>query len=90
MINKFKQLLSLFQFHTEEIMTQEGAEADEVTGQQRETQDDEGDGKNHPELYELIVEGFQPIGIRQQETRQEEIVEQIDVQRSGADILQGS
>lgn len=58
MINKFKQLLSLFQFHTEEIMSQEGAEADEVTGQQRETQDDEGDGKNHPELYELTVEGF--------------------------------
>ena len=69
-------------------MTQEGTEADEVTGQQRETQDDEGNGKNHPELYELIVEGFQPIGIRQQETRQEEVVEQIDVQRSGADILQ--
>ena len=71
-------------------MTQEGTEADEVTGQQREAQDDEGNGKNHPELYELIVEGFQPIGIRQQETRQEEVVEQIDVQRSGADILQGS
>ena len=70
-------------------MTQEGTEADEVTGQQREAQDDEGNGKNHPELYELIVEGFQPIGIRQQETRQEEVVEQIDVQRSGADILQG-
>ena len=69
-------------------MTQEGAEADEVTGQQREAQDDEGDGKNYPELYELIVEGFQPIGIRQQETGQEEVVEQIDVQRSGADILQ--
>ena len=49
-------------------MTQKGTEADEVTGQQREAQDDEGDGKNHPELYELIVEGFQPIGIRQQET----------------------
>ena len=71
-------------------MTQEGAEADEVAGQQRETQDDERDGKNHPELYELTVEGFQPIGIRQQETGQEEVVEQIDVQRSGADILQGS
>ena len=56
-------------------MTQEGTEADEVTGQQRETQDDEGDGKNHPELYELTVEGFQPIGIRQQETGQEEVVE---------------
>ena len=69
-------------------MTQEGTEADEVTGQQREAQDDEGNGKNHPELYELIVEGFQPIGIRQQETGQEEVVEQIDVQRSGADILQ--
>ena len=69
-------------------MTQERTEADEVTGQQRETQDDEGDGKNHPELYELIVEGFQPIGIRQQETGQEEVVEQIDVQGSGADILQ--
>ena len=70
-------------------MTQKGTEADEITGQQRETQDDEGNGKNHPELYELIVEGFQPIGIRQQETGQEEVVEQIDVQRSGADILQG-
>ena len=70
-------------------MTQEGTEADEVTGQQREAQDDEGNGKNHPELYELIVEGFQPIGIRQQETGQEEVVEQIDVQCSGADILQG-
>ena len=69
-------------------MTQEGAEADEVTGQQREAQDDEGNGKNHPELYELIVEGFQPIGIRQQETGQEEVVEQIDVQGSSADILQ--
>lgn len=45
-------------------MTQEGAEADEVTGQQRETQDDKRDGKNYPELYELTVEGFQPIGIR--------------------------
>lgn len=89
MINKFKQLLSLFQFHTEEIMTQEGAEADEVTGQQRETQDDEGDGKNHPELYELTVEGFQPIGKRQQETGQEKVVEQIDVQGSGTDVLQG-
>lgn len=90
MINEFKQLLSLFQFHTEEIMTQEGTEADEVTGQQREAQDDEGDGKNHPELNELAAVGFQVIGIRQQETRQEEVVEQIDVQRSGADILQGS
>ena len=69
-------------------MTQEGTEADEVTGQQREAQDDEGDGKNHPELDELTVEGFQPIGIRQQETGQEEVVEQIDVQGSGADILQ--
>ena len=71
-------------------MTQEGAEADEVAGQQRETQDNEGDGKNHPELNELTVEGFQAIGIRQQETGQEEVVEQIDVQGSGADILQGS
>ena len=70
-------------------MTQEGAEADEVAGQQRETQDNEGDGKNHPELNELTVEGFQAIGIRQQETGQEEVVEQIDVQGSGADILQG-
>ena len=71
-------------------MTQEGTEADEVTGQQRETQDDEGDGNNYPELYELTVEGFQPIGIRQQETGQEEVVEQINIQGSGADILQGS
>ena len=70
-------------------MTQEGAEADEIAGQQRETQDNEGDGKNHPELNELTVESFQPIGIRLQETGQEEVVEQIDVQRSGADILQG-
>ena len=70
-------------------MTQEGAEADEVAGQQRETKDDDGNGKNHPELYELTVEGFQPIGIRQQETGQEEVVKQIDVQGSGADILQG-
>ena len=62
-------------FHTEEIMSQEGAEADEVAGQQREAQDDEGDGKNHPELYELTVEGFQTIGIRQQETGQKEVVE---------------
>jgi len=90
MIDVFKQILSLFYFHAEEIMTQEGTEADEVTGQQREAQDDEGDGKNHPKLYELTVEGFQPIGIRQQETGQEEVVEQIDVQGSGADILQGS
>jgi hypothetical protein len=82
-------LLIPFILNAEEIMTQEGAEADEVTGQQREAQDDEGDGKNHPELYELIVEGFQPIGIRQQETRQEEVVEQINIQGSGADILQG-
>ena len=81
-------LLIPFILNAEEIMTQEGTEADEVTGQQRETQDDEGDGKNHPELDELTVEGFQPIGIRQQETRQEEVVEQIDVQGSGADILQ--
>lgn len=71
-------------------MTQEGAEADEVAGQQRETQDNEGDGKNHPELNELTVEGFQAIGIRQQKTGQEEVVEQIDVQGSSADILQGS
>ncbi len=77
-------------FHTEEIMSQEGAEADEIAGQQRETQDDEGDGKNYPELYELTVEVFQPIGIRQQETRQEKVVEQINIQGSGADILQGS
>ena len=70
-------------------MTQEGAEADEVAGQQRETQDNEGDGKNHPELNELTVEGFQVIGIRQQKTGQEEVVKQIDVQGSGADILQG-
>lgn len=70
-------------------MTQKGTEADEVTGQQREAQDDEGDGKNHPELYELTVEGFQVIGIRQQETRQEKVVEQIDVQGSGTDVLQG-
>ena len=69
-------------------MTQEGTEADEVTGQQRETQDDKSDGKNHPKLYELTVEGFQAIGIRQQETGQEEVVEQIDVQGSSADILQ--
>ena len=88
MIDVFKQILSLFYFHAEEIMTQKGTEADEVTGQQRETQDDEGNGKNHPELYELTVEGFQPIGIRQQETGQEEVVEQINIQGSGADILQ--
>lgn len=69
-------------------MTQEGTEADEVTGQQRETQDDKSDGKNHTKLYELTVEGFQAIGIRQQKTGQEEVVEQIDVQGSGADILQ--
>ena len=61
-------LWQLLIFHTEEIMTQEGAEADEVAGRQREAKDDEGNGKNHPELYELTVEGFQPIGIRQQET----------------------
>lgn len=89
MINVFKQILSLFRFHTEEIMSQEGAEADEVTGQQREAQDDEGDGKNHPELNELAAVGFQVIGIRQQETGQEEIVEQIDVQGPGSDVLQG-
>ena len=69
-------------------MTQEGAEADEVAGRQREAKDDEGNGKNHPELYELTVEGFQAIGIRLQETGQEKVVEQIDVQGSGADILQ--
>ena len=69
-------------------MTQEGTEADEVTGQQREAQDDEGNGKNHPELYELTVEGFQPIGIRQQEKKKKKVVEQINVQGSGADILQ--
>ena len=45
-------------------MTQERAEADEVAGQQREAQDDEGDGKNHPKLNKLTVEGFQAIGIR--------------------------
>ena len=83
-------LLIPFILNAEEIMTQEGTEADEVTGQHREAQDDEGNGKNHPELYELIVEGFQPIGIRQQETGQEEVVEQIDVQGSGTDVLQGS
>ena len=70
-------------------MTQEGAEADEIAGQQREAQDEKGDGKNHPELNELTVEGFQAIGIRLQETGQEKVVEQIDVQGSGADILQG-
>ena len=70
-------------------MTQKGAEADEIAGQQGEAQDDEGDGKNHPELNELTVEGSQVIGIRLQETGQEEVVEQIDVQGSGADILQG-
>jgi hypothetical protein len=83
-------LLIPFILNAEEIMTQEGTEADEVTGQQREAQDDEGNGKNHPELNELAAVGFQVIGIRQQETGQEEVVEQIDVQRSGADILQGS
>ena len=56
-------------------MTQEGAETDDVAGQQREAQDDEGDGKNHPELNDLTVEGFQAIGIKQQETGQEEVVE---------------
>ena len=45
-------------------MTQEGTETDEVAGQQREAQDDEGDGKNHPKLNELTVEGFQANGIR--------------------------
>ena len=70
-------------------MTQEGAEADEIAGQQCEAYDDEGDGKNHQELNELTVEGFQIIGIRLQETGQEKVVEQIDVQGSGADILQG-
>ena len=45
-------------------MTQEGAEADEVAGRQREAKDDEGNGKNHPELNELTVDGFQTIGIR--------------------------
>ena len=69
-------------------MAQEGAEADDVAGQQCEAQDDEGEGKNHKELYELTVEGFQAIGIRQQETGQEEVVKQIDVQGSSADILQ--
>ena len=71
-------------------MTQERAEADEIAGQQREGQDEEGDGKNHPELNKLAVEGFQAIGIRQQETGQEEVVEQIDVQGSSSDILQRS
>ncbi len=61
-------------FHAEEIMTQEGAEADEIAGQQCEAYDDEGDGKNHQELNKLTVEGFQAIGIRQQETGQEEVV----------------
>ena len=89
MIDVFKQILSLSWLNAEEIMTQEGTEADEVTGQQREAQDDEGDGKNHPKLNELTVESFQPICIRLQETGQEEVVEQIDVQGSGADILQG-
>ena len=70
-------------------MTQEGAEADEIADQQCEAYDDEGDGKNHQDLNELTVEGFQVIGIRLQETGQEEVVEQIDVQGSGADILQG-
>ena len=56
-------------------MAQEWAKANEVTRQQRETQDDEGDGKNHPELNELTVEGFQAIDIWQQETGQEEVVE---------------
>ena len=70
-------------------MSQERAEADEVAGQQREAQDDEGNGKNHPKLNELTVESFQPIGIRLQETGEEEVVEQIDVQGTGADKLQG-
>ena len=71
-------------------MTQEGTEADEVAGQQCKAQDDKGDGKNRQELNKLTVESFQAIGIRQQETGQEEVVEQIDVQGTGADILQRS
>ena len=69
-------------------MTQEGAEADEETGEETKGEDDEGKGEDNDELYHLTIEGLQAISIRQQESWQEEIVQQIDIQSSCSYVLQ--
>ena len=69
-------------------MTQEGAEAEEETGEETKGEDDEGQGEDNDELYHLTIEGLQAISIRQQESWQEEIVQQIDIQSSCSYVLQ--
>ena len=78
----------LFVLHTEEVMTHEGAEADEVAGEETKGEDDDGKGEDNDELYHLTIEGLQAISIRQQESWQEEIVQQIDIQSSCSYVLQ--
>ena len=50
-------------------MAQEWTESDEVTGNETEGEDDEGNGENHPKLDKLTIVCFHLVGIGQQETR---------------------
>lgn len=70
-------------------MAQEGTETDDVTGQQTESQHNEGDAHDDQELHQMTVAGTQLISIGHQETGQEEIVQQINIQGSSTYILQG-
>ena len=70
-------------------MSQEGTESDDVTGQQGDCQDDEGNGEDHNEFQQSTVVGLQLTGIGNQKSRKEEIVQQIDVQGASSNILQG-
>lgn len=69
-------------------MTQEGTEADDVACQQSNGQDDKCNGKDYQEFNKLTIVSSQLICIRYQETWQEEIVQQIDIQSSCTNILE--
>jgi len=71
-------------------MSEEGTEADDVACEQTECKHSQGDEHDDQELQRLTVAGFQLGSILHEKPRQEEIVEHVDIERAGADVLQGS
>lgn len=81
-------LTYLTTIRTKQIMRQKRAYPKQAADQQTEGYNDKGNRHRNDKLQQWAVVSRQLPAIRKQETRQEEIMEQIDVQSTGTHKLQ--
>ena len=79
----------LLVLYAEKVMAQEGTETDDVADQKTESHDNQGRQQGGSHLQRQAVVTAQLLAVGHQETGQEEVMEQIDVERTGADKLKG-